>query len=444
MDIILFGDIFDNVLMPMLLPINLYNLARTCKQCQKKIRISHIKKSAIGEINRRLYEIFKDELRGFKEAMRETNATISGSFIIQCILGEHWEGSDVDVYIDAEMFDDFFYPGRCPPDLSYCDFISSDGSDTENKFIVTDTDNNDHYCEKQINESSELSESSELREYDGTCASFLFGNEPIKKQGLELLSKSNNSRVNNKNMLSYMYKKEYYVEKIQKDYHGNPGTVIDFRINGTRIQMIGESQKNLFTIAGYDFNICKNTYRYDDIFDGPTNLCIYRINEIFAKYTNFTAQRNLKKNIKRYLKYRDRGFEFYLHNKENKITDRNVLGCFDIDIIKIVPVNKSYDECRSMMLSNNYEFTYVQDGIYYKEISFGRPGKYSRKNKIFKIENEEIKFRNTVTKPCRGFTKCLFDRAYPNISHFHVSLYKSKTECSAILVLNDIDIELSR
>uniref|UniRef100_A0A6C0CB15 Uncharacterized protein n=1 Tax=viral metagenome TaxID=1070528 RepID=A0A6C0CB15_9ZZZZ len=105
MEIILFGDIFDDIL-PMLIPIDLYNLVQTCKIYQQKIKMSHIKLTTINEINRRLFEMFEDDFDSFKKAMRESDATISGSFIVQCILGEKWS-NNVNIYVSSKIYGEF-------------------------------------------------------------------------------------------------------------------------------------------------------------------------------------------------------------------------------------------------------------------------------------------------------------------------------------------------
>lgn len=54
--------------------------------------------SIIKEINTRLIVIFGDKYDDFNKILDITKALISGSFIIQCILGEYWEDSDIDIY----------------------------------------------------------------------------------------------------------------------------------------------------------------------------------------------------------------------------------------------------------------------------------------------------------------------------------------------------------
>jgi len=98
MDIILFGDIFD-IVKKLLIPIDLYNLVCTCKYYAKNISKKDFKIQVINEINRRLGNILGENYAGFKKAMCESGAVIVGSFITQCILGEYWSDSDIDINV---------------------------------------------------------------------------------------------------------------------------------------------------------------------------------------------------------------------------------------------------------------------------------------------------------------------------------------------------------
>lgn len=51
----------------------------------------------IFHINQRLIQIFRDRYPKFQDVLNEQKILISGSFILQCILGVRWE-SDIDIY----------------------------------------------------------------------------------------------------------------------------------------------------------------------------------------------------------------------------------------------------------------------------------------------------------------------------------------------------------
>jgi hypothetical protein len=83
-----------------------------------------------------------------------------------------------------------------------------------------------------------------------------------------------------------------------------------------RIQIIGiDITKNVESIFDFinktfDFNICKNMYRYD----GKDHIRAYDFGEIFLKETKFeipnSIQRDVQSNVDRYCKYNERGIKF--------------------------------------------------------------------------------------------------------------------------------------
>ena len=92
------SDIFKHILCPKLSPLDLWKLKLTNKTNYTYIIYSMIRQSTLNNINLRLKIIFKDKYDEFRKVMDETKSVISGSFIIQCILGEYWNGSDIDIF----------------------------------------------------------------------------------------------------------------------------------------------------------------------------------------------------------------------------------------------------------------------------------------------------------------------------------------------------------
>jgi hypothetical protein len=53
----------------------------------------------MDQVEKRIQEVFGDDTNAFKNLLEITGAVISGSFIIQAILDETWDKSDIDVFI---------------------------------------------------------------------------------------------------------------------------------------------------------------------------------------------------------------------------------------------------------------------------------------------------------------------------------------------------------
>ena len=106
-------------------PWTLVNLAQYLRPCELRalarehvisfdiISWELIQSAIIGEINRRLELIFGSQTLSFKKILAKDGALISGSFIIQCILGTEWQESDIDIYtskyprrLDFELIND--------------------------------------------------------------------------------------------------------------------------------------------------------------------------------------------------------------------------------------------------------------------------------------------------------------------------------------------------
>ena len=100
------GNIFDNIIVKYLKITDLNTLRFTYSFIFRKMKdeclLKHIKTRMIG----RLKKIFNcDEYTkydSFVDIMIKTKAIISGSFVLQCILDETWENSDVDIYVSDD------------------------------------------------------------------------------------------------------------------------------------------------------------------------------------------------------------------------------------------------------------------------------------------------------------------------------------------------------
>ena len=93
------GNVFDYITIGKFSNEDLNTMRNVNKKYRQKVD-NYLMKRTINEINRRLRQFMtQEELVEFKNAMKETNAIISGSFLLQCALQETWEGSDIDIFI---------------------------------------------------------------------------------------------------------------------------------------------------------------------------------------------------------------------------------------------------------------------------------------------------------------------------------------------------------
>lgn len=98
MEEIIDSVVFRTDIFPKLAHKDIYVLSLTCKKfnnCFGKF----LEESILNKINEELREVFGDKMVGFKKLLSESNAVIAGSFILQCMLDEYWEGSDIDIFI---------------------------------------------------------------------------------------------------------------------------------------------------------------------------------------------------------------------------------------------------------------------------------------------------------------------------------------------------------
>lgn len=98
---VFYGGSFRYEIAPYLTPKELYDLRSVSKSFRLSIQYDLIRESVLHAINHRLHQIFGSQTTTFKYLMDVSHAFISGSFILQCFLGEFWAGSDIDIYLPA-------------------------------------------------------------------------------------------------------------------------------------------------------------------------------------------------------------------------------------------------------------------------------------------------------------------------------------------------------
>lgn len=93
-------DAWDLILPHVESLLDLWRLRRTCKSLQKKIQGPMVQEIQLSIIRRRMQEagLDVDELDKY---LIKTKSVISGSFIVQCMLGTKWDSSDIDIFSEV-------------------------------------------------------------------------------------------------------------------------------------------------------------------------------------------------------------------------------------------------------------------------------------------------------------------------------------------------------
>lgn len=96
------SDIVINELGKYINPIDLYSLKITCKAMNNIISVNIINHLTYNKFMERLHNMFGEKLEDIIKQFNFHNAWISGSYILQCIIGTHWE-SDIDIYAGEQL-----------------------------------------------------------------------------------------------------------------------------------------------------------------------------------------------------------------------------------------------------------------------------------------------------------------------------------------------------
>jgi len=93
-------DVWDLILPHVDSFLDLWRLRRTCKTLQKKIQGPMVQEVQLSIIRRRMRDIGLD-VDELDKYLVKTKSVISGSFIVQCMLGLKWDSSDIDVFSEV-------------------------------------------------------------------------------------------------------------------------------------------------------------------------------------------------------------------------------------------------------------------------------------------------------------------------------------------------------
>lgn len=283
---VLNGDCFE-IIAKFLDPMDFVNLARS-----KLIRHKHIKRfqhwfklSATKNIDNWFRDYFGKDYNEFKSIMIQYGGVISGSFVMQMIIGENWPESDIDIFFPTKYFNrdvNLFHPMEV--------------------FL--------YKTSKPFHDEEEAR---------GPLARYTRAFD-TKIRTINEYEVNANTNINTK---------FYNAMKFRK-----------FQVIGLRVSTI---QKVMITYNNnVDIDICKNFFSYNTInlTDGDcSNLKIVRLNELInrkatMKFSNAKEERMKCARFKRYVKYCKRGFKFTNNGHILKLIsehDMQPIVCYDIN-----------------------------------------------------------------------------------------------------------------
>ena len=293
MDLVFNGYAFQHIC-KFLLPIDIVNMCHIYPHQWTKLYYV-FKKSIANNIDDFFKSYFGNHYNEFREEMIKNKAIISGSFILQTILNEKWAFSDIDIYIPIKGLD-----------LQTAIALDSKKTTLEDFFYFT----TNHLCPGyqtgyQTGPATQIQYIRDYIKMDAETAKELDG---IDITTQDYLTKKHMLDVTN---ISKM-KESLRLQTILIDIEPNFNTLVDY---------IKDS---------FDLNICKNAFYYD--VDG-CHLYIRKASQIIDKKTNFCFNPTCSEPLKRYKKYKERGFTF-IEDKQiifNMIVDKSLCMDYNID-----------------------------------------------------------------------------------------------------------------
>lgn len=230
-------------------------------------------------VENRLSEIFgQKNFVEIQTALQKSRAVISGSFIAQCILGEYWEGSDIDIYVSIPEDIPTVAPFDLTPtpciDTGYDSFpvILKNGISVKYSFggfLITEIESVLYQLSGENQSSVYCQQDGEPEgPYDG-----LFGE-------------------------SICGMREYSIKNDKNE-------------NEQKVQVMQVKTKDLplgdFIFRSFDFDFCRAFY---GVVENRSFVNCFDLKAILSKCCEMKYTVHLKKSLERFEKYSKRGFRF--------------------------------------------------------------------------------------------------------------------------------------
>ena len=238
---------------------------------------------------------FGPRYASFRACMIEDRAVISGSFVLQNILGQTWKNSDIDIYIGKanrkHEYDSKAWFKGIGHFLYFTKGLSNEGCYTP--------------CPR-YDEEIGYENLFEVRDYtiNNKLAQLNCDTEDIRFFGKHF--------EDEKDVQNY----------VQHRYFSGPeyvGTTpfTQFQVMELRKDATIEAIVN-FVNEIFDFDICKNCFYYDE---KGCHIILHNIHDLITKSTTFKYARAANSSANRYLKYTKRGISFTNEEEALRILD---------------------------------------------------------------------------------------------------------------------------
>jgi hypothetical protein len=377
MEQVMFGDPFYNHIIPNISAADIHNLVQTCKKYKNSVTRRHIETSIINSINNRLRKIFEDKFEDFKNVLKKTGSVISGSFIIQCILDEYYDDSDVDIFV----------PIKENITINRTNFL---GCKSEvNDFLYSIMKREGEYEGIMMRYRRDVAEEKILN----VRGYVRYVDEPISSYCDNWLNPKNAHKIDKNPQDTFnRYKKmeNYLTFQHEKNSDHRKKYKVDVILLNCK-----KSYKTLcnFVNEDFDFDICKNIYYYD----GNDNIVVNNLRQILTKETEFKIAHRFGKSVTRCKKFQSRGFTF---TNLSTLTYKNFHHSF----------YRHYDTCIVVEVKNS-----DNDGV--REIK-----QYSKYTSLPQNLYEEI--MTIITNNINRHTLCTDQKCHinlfnPDCNHYH-------------------------
>lgn len=273
-------------------PTSIYNLSLTTKTFMPIIIQSNMMhNSIINNVNDNLYKMFDNKTKEFKNLLEKYKCVISGSFIVQSIIDEYWEGSDIDIYFPIDDT-----------------FISND----ENTIVETDLD-------KFICAIPNMVEEHAGSTYGGTdvpeikwCRTYVVeykkGNM-LKPWKIQIIFVDLDRKIKDIDDDDELFLDDMAPSINEIEINSKKNDEISDKVNKTETNLVSDNQLNTdlwsYIKKSFDFNICKNMYYFDFVDDCFKS---YRLKDVITRNTKLSLKAPNNNIISRYEKYTNRGF----------------------------------------------------------------------------------------------------------------------------------------